>query len=774
MEEYPEYHFSQSQPQLYEFVKEHYPSLYEKIRRRVKEGRWEPIGGAWVQMDANIPSGESLVRQFLYGNRFFRKEFGVHTRICWLPDTFGFSWSLPQIIAKADIDYFATTKINWSQYNSFPYNLFMWQGVDGTRVLAAMIDYSYNGGVTPKNMVEYWNRFRQKDLCDILPYSFGHGDGGGGPTKEMLENGRRMKDIVGIPKCEFGRIHDAMDRIRRSVDTGKLPVWNNELYLEYHRGCQTSQARTKRNNRKSELVYRDSEFLSSIAMFDGLPYPQDKLYEGWKVLLCHQFHDILPGSSINDVYRDADENYSYVLKTGREVLDGALKVLRSSIDTSGEGDAIIIFNTLSWERTDVASVTVDLRDGEDFVILDESGREVRHQLVPKDGGGTEVIFEAEGIPPMGYAVYRLIRGRKPGSAWKNELKASKSLLENRFYRIRIDGKGTLSRIYDKLARRDVLARGARGNVLQMFDDRPHGNEAWDIDFNFEEKMWELDSVDSIEVLESGPVRALVRIVKSTEKSRIVQDVAIYRNIPRIDFISEVDWWEKRVLMKSAFPVDVLAHNATYEIQYAAIDRPTHFSTSWDRAKFEVPAQRWVDLSEGDYGVSLLNDCKYGFDIHDNVIRISLLRAPISPDPHADEGKHYFTYSLLPHRGDWRQGGAVPRAYELNVPLIALVEPPHGGERPPRWSFVSSDSPNVIIDAVKKAEDGDEIVIRLYEAYGQRGDVELQFFAPPEKIAECNLMEEKERPLRAEGAKVRFYIRPFEIRTFKVAFGDCRS
>ncbi|MFC1713243.1 alpha-mannosidase [Candidatus Poribacteria bacterium] len=767
MDEFPHYKFSQSQPQLYEYVMEHYPTLYEDIKKRVKEGRWEPVGAMWVEQDSNVSSGESLVRQALYGNRFFKKEFGIHSRTCWLPDAFGFCWSLPQILKKAEIDFFATTKIDWSQYSKFPYSLFNWQGIDGTKILSIMPPLNYNGSLSVKDCLAQWEQFKQKDQCDEVIYSFGWGDGGGGPTKEMLETGARLDDMVGVPKCSFGWVQEYFDDLEESVDQEKLPVWNGELYLELHRACQTTQARTKRNNRKSELLYRDAEFLSSMSMLMGGDYPQEKLYDGWKVILCSQFHDILPGSSINEVYEDADRDYAEVLKSGNEVLSSALESLRQKIDTSGNGQAIIVINTLSWARNDVASVKVKLAS-DDFVILNESGEQVPSQVAGKDGDHTEIIFEAS-IPSLGYSVYRLVEGEKPADETGNLATLSQHM-ENSLYRIEFDEKGRLCRVYDKSMGKEVISEGCCGNALQFFADYPHAHDAWDIDFNYEENMQELAELESVEVVETGPVRATVRMVRKTEKSTITQDISIYSKLPRIDFVTHVDWWEKKILMKVAFPVEILSPRATYEIQFGTIERPTHFNTSWDRAKFEVPGQRWVDLSEGDYGVSLMNDCKYGYDVHDNVLRLSLLRSPVSPDPHADEGEHDFTYSLHPHSGDWRNGETVHRAAELNCPLLTIPSQPQAGDLPKSAFFASVDKKNVIIDTVKKTEDGNDVIVRIYEAHGQRGDVTLTFGGTPKEVSECNLMEEEDQGLDVSGNTVSFYIKPYEIRTFKVKFG----
>lgn len=767
MEEYPYYHFSQSQPQLYEYTKKYYPSIYEEIKKRVKEGRWEPVGATWVEQDSNISSGESLVRQLLYGNRFFRNEFGIHSRTCWLPDAFGFCWSLPQILKKSGVDYFVTTKIDWSQYNKFPYSLFLWQGIDGTRILSTMPPLNYNGSLSVRDCVAQWEQFKQKDISDEVLYSFGYGDGGGGPTKQMLETGARLKDMVGIPKCTFGRIQDYFDRLEKSIDKDKLPVWNGELYLELHRACQTTQSRTKRNNRKSELLYRDAEFLASMAMLNGGYYPQDKLYEGWKIILCSQFHDILPGSSIGEVYEDADKDYAKVLEIGNEVLSDALELLKQKIDTSGEGIPILVINTLSWQRDDVAIIKVKLA-GENFVILDNNGDQMQHQVLTKEGDYTVILFEVKNVPPMGCAVYRILEKDIAVRQIQN-LKVLSQFMEGTFFRIEFDKDGNLCRIYDKENQREVIPEDCCGNIFQFFDDRPHAHDAWDIDFNFTENPRKPAKLERISVVESGPVRATVRTVKKTEKSTIIQDISLYNNIPRIDFNTKVDWWEKRTLMKVAFPVDILSPRATYEIQFGTIERPTHFNTSWDKGKFEVPAQRWADLSEGNYGVSLMNDCKYGYDVHDNVLRLSLLRSPISPDPHADEGKHEFVYSLYPHKGDWREARTIQRAYELNCPIIALKTEPQNGQLPSLTSFVTLNKEHVIIDTIKKAEDSDDLIIRLYEAYGQRGNIEMTFIGQPERVSECNLMEEDDKRMNIKDRSIYFYIKPYEIKTFKVKF-----
>ena len=761
MEQYPEFVFAASQPELYMFAKEHHPELWRQIKRRVKDGRWEPCGASWVEQDNNVPSGEALVRQFLYGNRFYVREFGVRSRTAWLPDAFGYPWTLPQILRKCGMDTFCTIKISWSQYTRFPYGYFHWQGLDGTRIPAVMMPLNYNGDTTPRDCIRQRADFQQKELLEEAPLTFGWGDGGGGPTPKMIEYGRRLKNIVGVPRCAFGRTEDCLDRMHAEAAGKKIPVHNGELYLELHRACQTTQARTKRNNRKCEFLLQNAEWLSVLAMLHGGRYDQKTLQEAWRILLTHQFHDILPGSSITEVYKDADKNYAVVRDLGRRIRDQAVAYLCARMDTPGPGIPLAVFNPLSWMRADVATAKTKLPKG-DFHIVAPDGNVVPSQRVGLD----EVLFETQPVPPLGYAVYRLL----PGAAQPRPagmLRATTKSLENDYLRIRLDAFGRFTSVYDKVEGREVIAPGQRGNMLQLFDDRPASNDAWDVDHNFAARMWEPGRA-SIEIVENGPVRAVVRVTRRTERSTFIQDITLYAMLPRVDIINRVDWHEKRTLLKVAFPVGVLSHRAVYHIQFGTVERATHQNTDFDRARFEVAGHHWADLSEGDYGVSLLNDCKYGYDVLGNTLRLSLLRAPVEPDPCADQGEHEFVYSLFPHAGDWRCG-TVQQGYELNQPLLVVAAPLGKGALPAVAAFAAVDADNVIISAVKKAEDSDAVIMRLYEACGQRGDVTVTFGATPTAVTECDMMEENDAPVRVRGNEAMFYIRPYEIRTFKVRF-----
>jgi alpha-mannosidase len=467
------------------------------------------------------------------------------------------------------------------------------------------------------------------------------------------------------------------------------------------------------------------------------------------------------------VYTEAEGNYA----RGRKIVSGlcadACKVLLAGIDTRGEGEPVVVFNTLGWERSEPVIREANLPKGS-YHVADASGALVPHQVIASPEGKKALLLAPGAVPSMGHAVYRIMRGTSPSQA--SSLKATRTLLENDFFRLHLDPKGAFTSIYDKRAEREVLAKGTRGNVLQLFHDEPHCWDAWDVDFNFSENGWEWDDLQSIEVVEEGPVRAGLKLVRKTGQSILRQRILIYRDVPRIDFETEVDWFEKLVLLKVAFPVNVRSSHATYEIQFGAIERSTHRNTPFDRARFEVPHLRWADLSEGNYGVALANDCKYGFDTEGNVLRLSLLRAPTSPDAHADEGRHTFTYSLLPHNGDWREGEVVRRAMELNTPLLARSSKKAKGMVPPVHSWVQCDAPNVVIEALKKAERGKELILRLYESQGNRGTVNLRFGFPVEKAWECNLMEEGDKALRVARNSIRLEVTPFEIRTVKLRVG----
>ena len=750
MEEYPEYIFGCSQPQQYAWMKALYPSIFEGIKKAVARGQWEPIGSMWIEADCNLSSGESLIRQILHGKNFFLEEFGVETKDVWLPDVFGYSASMPQIMQKAGITQFMTQKISWSQFNKFPHQTFLWEGIDGTQIFTHFPPAdTYNGSFSANELTHNVKNFRENDRATRSLYIYGYGDGGGGPTKEMLETARRVKDFEGLPKVELEKTSTFFEKAK--ADAKDLPVWVGELYLELHRGTYTTQARNKRGNRKSEFLLRDAEFLDVVspAATGQRPTPAHAVYDvigresdgnhasdlnrAWKLLLLNQFHDIIPGSSINWVYRDSDRDYETIAILGRGVLDDGLQSLAAQIDTSNVPNPLIVFNTLSHPRSEVVS----------------------------QPDGKPVWVE---VPACGYAVVTVAPNLPEVQVRKNESGFS---LENGLVRLCIGPDGLLTSVFDLRVNREVLAPGEKGNTLQLHRDLPNFWDAWDVDAFYKETVENLTAVESIEIVESHPLRGKIRVVRQFGKSRVEQDIMLRAGSARIDFETRVDWQEKHKFLKVAFPVHVHSPRATYEIQYGHTERPTHYNTSWDIARFEVCAQKWADLSEADYGVALLNDCKYGYDIYDNTMRLSLLRAPAAPDPEADLGAHKFVYSLLPHTEGFRIGRVIEEAYALNVPLIALEVESKTGSLPATQSFFSVDRPGVVIESIKRAEKENAIIVRLYEAYGTRGPVQLTVGIPCKNAVSADLMERTIGETDFRSGTIHFGVTPFEIVTFKL-------
>lgn len=772
MERYPEFVFLQSQPQLYSFVKEDYPQLYEQIRQRIAEGRWEPTGGMWLEADCNLPSGESLVRQLLHGTRFFQSEFGINVSTLWLPDTFGYSAALPQILKKAGFKVFVTTKLSWNQYNQMPHHTFWWRGIDGTTVLAHFLTtpstwpgavstmFTYNGEILARTIQGTWENYKDKDVTHELLLAFGYGDGGGGPTRDMLELRRRLDLMPGIPYVVTGRADEFFEQLYNRVEhTDRyIHVWDGELYLEYHRGTYTSQAWIKRMNRKLELMLREAEWLGVMASVArrGFDYPRDELEKAWQIVLRNQFHDILPGSSIREVYEDARREYSEAEK----IVRGVWSRLTGVLSRTEPQHCFTVFNGTPWKRTDVVFVS-DTRFA-DGKWKDEYGKDLVSQRT-KDGW----LVVVEDVPP--FAAYTLYfeegdmrEGQSVHQGTPFELRTRGIVTP--FYEIEWNDDGHIIRIHDRKERREVLPTGTRANVFQVFEDKPLRFEAWDIDIFYQEKMEEVRTLISVDVVEVGPIRAVVRFMWNYRTSSIRQDMIVYTHSRRIDFVTQVDWHEQRKLLKVAFPVDIRTTEATYDIQFGNIRRPTHWNTTWDVARFEVVGHQWADLSERGYGVSLLNDCKYGYDIHDNIMRLSLIKTAMYPDPQSDVGYHVFTYSLLPHKGDWLLGGTVQEAWYLNNPLIAVS----GAALLPGRSLFRITGADVMVDAVKLAEDGDRVVLRLHEYGGGRGRVQIESDFPIVTWQECDLLE---RPIGVErnSPSVEFEIRPYEIRTFLVCF-----
>ncbi|MFC3884692.1 alpha-mannosidase [Bacillus songklensis] len=765
MEKYPEYIFLQTQPQLYDYIKSDYPEIYEQIQKRVAEGRWEADGGMWLEADCNVTSGESLVRQLLMGTRFLRDEFGTECKYLWLPDVFGYSWALPQILKKSGIDTFMTTKISWNQYNRMPHDTFKWRGIDGTEVLTHFITtpepnqdwwfYTYNGQIRPDTVQGIWDGYRDKSFNQELLLSYGYGDGGGGVNREMLEMRRRLNDIPGLPKVETGRADEFFERLHERVEKTDQYVhtWDGELYLEYHRGTYTSQAYNKRMNRRLELLYRETEWLHVLAGTLGAQwnqYPQDELNKGWKIILRNQFHDIIPGSSIREVYEDSKIEY----EEAEQLALVSWKDAAAAVAGDGSSHTFTVFNSAPWKRSDLVEIPASgIKQG---IWKDANGHAL--QAVQT---GEKWLVEVKNIPAMGFAS---IQFEATGSNQEMNVifDLHPSGITTPYYEIQWNEDGQLVSIYDRKANREVLAKGRSGNVLQVFEDKPMRFDAWDIDLYYQQKMREITDLQSVNVIEATPLRSVVRFEWNYMDSVVQQDMILYADSRRIDFKTEVDWHEQNQLLKVAFPVSVRSTEATYDIQYGNVKRPTHWNTSWDYARFETVGHQWADLSERGYGVSLLNNCKYGYDIKDNVIRLSLIKSAVYPDYQQDQGNHTFVYSLLPHEGDWVEGNTVQEAWKLNNPLTYT----NGSPIQPEFSLFSCTVENVMIDAVKKAEDDDKIILRVHEFTGSRKSVEMNSDLRIQSWQECNLMEQGVgEPITGE--KITFEINPYEIKTFLV-------
>ncbi len=780
MEQFPEYHFTQSQPQLYDTLRQDYPEAFAAIQQRVAEGRWEPIGGMWVEADCNLSGAESLARQFLLGRRFFREYFGpeAESPVLWLPDVFGYTWNLPQLIKQAGLDYFFTIKIGWSQYNRLPYDSFWWQGLDGTRVLThfgttpetgSHHTSTYNAKATPEEIRGTWTNLSQKELQREQLMAFGYGDGGGGPTREMLENIRAMKAFPAMPRVRCGTVAEFFHRLEG--DTGqRLPIWNGELYLEGHRGTYTTQSRTKRANRKAEFLLHNAEFLAALACWldPDYRYPQSELRRAWELVCLNQFHDIIPGSSIGAVYAESQQQYAEIQQIGERARGSALAVIVSK----SRGDLVIV-NPTSFVRSGLAFWNGGLADGK--CLRSSDGAAVIMQ--PASGG---MWIALNGIGP--YSITPLFIADKEQNVQQESLAsitATPSRLENSRLRVELNTAGDIVRIYDKTNDREVLPPDAIGNQFQAFEDRPLDFDAWDIDIFFDDKMWASEPATSIAVAEAGPLHSTLEIKRRILHSEVVQRISLSYDSSRLDFDTTIDWRERHILLKVAFPVQVLSPMATYDIQWGNVQRPTHRNTSWDWARFETCAHKWVDLSEGGYGVSLLNDCKYGHDIRDNVLRLSLLRSSTYPDPEADQGEHRFAYSLLPHAGGWDET-TIAAAYALNDPLIVAEATAGGAKRgsslhhatpfAPGASWLSVDRPNVVIETVKQAEDAQGLIVRLYESQRCRGPVTLITGFALAGAWRTNLLEENEASLATEEDRVSFNVRPYEIITLRLIAG----
>jgi alpha-mannosidase len=802
MNEYPQYTYTQSAAAYSEWMCEKYPAICAEIQDCVKQGRWEMVGGMWVEPDLNMPDGESLVRQLLIGKRYFKDKFGVNIRIGWNPDSFGYNWQLPQIYKRSGIDYFVTQKMDWNDTNHLPFKLFWWQSPDGSKVLT-YFPHDYDLGIEAEALAKdvAQARGRNPGLPEMM-HLFGVGDHGGGPTRAMLDSGVRWTDPKMVyPKTFFGVSQGFFSDVEGKLDSEhspvwnyktiaggatplpgapagliSLPTWNDELYFEYHRGVFTSQANHKRNMRESEVWMLDAEKYSSLAWLSGRAYPANALNEAWKKVLFNQFHDLAAGSGIGVIYKEAQRDYDMVRLTSNEASVAALADIASRVDTRSPIGTVpvLVFNPLAWERTDVVELSVQMPTSpkEGVFVLDGQNHALPSQILSTDAATNTVrlLVEPKSVPSLGYSLLRVASDRRDDVP--SDLSTHDLTLENSVLRVVVDPQtGCITSLYDKRSQFESIAAGACGNELVAFADNPKQYDAWNIDSDFEKSFTRLDSVDSVKLIERGPVRAAIRVVRTWQKSKFVQDITLYAGLDRVDVVNDIDWHETHVLLKAAFPLAASSDHATYEIPYGSIERPTTRNNSWEAAKFEVPALRWADLGDSAHGFSLINDSKYGYDAKDNVLRISLLRSPTWPDPDADRGHHHFAYALYPHTADWKKALTMRRGYEFNSQLKAWPVEAHTGTWRGEQSFLTVGRENVVLTAMKKTEDGDALLFRFYEWAGKKSVVNLSVPAGGVSATLTNLMEQPEgSPLKiSPDGKVAVPIGPFEIISVRVDY-----
>jgi len=774
MERFPDFKYSMGQAHAYEWLEKYEPSLFKTVQDKVKEGKWEIVGGQWSEPDGNLPSGESFVRQSLYAQRYFRQKFGVQARICWLPDSFGFNWNLPQILSRSGMEAFITTRVDVNDTRNFPHRSFWWQGPDGSRILVYLPRDGYMHDLNGEQMVDFLATEKNEFNSGKELILYGVGNHGGGPTMVMLERGLRAQKVPAYPKLNLCTSQNYFDELSKE-EKSKLPTWDSELYLERFRGCFTSQAKTKKHNRECQVQIKNAEKLAALAALYGYKYPELKIFDVWRTILFNQFHDILPGTSINAVYHDTEKEYVEAKAITSVVRKRSLQVLTENIDTRGSGEALIIFNPLSWTRTSPVTVILnDLEMEKEWSVQDEKGTNIPVQKIKTSSIEANLLFIAKNIPSLGYAVYRLVN--KTSTSYSENLNYYKTNLENAHLRVKVDAKtGLMSEIFDKMNNKHVLSNN-RGNMLQVLEDK--ATDAWNMRFGPEFPV-ELDQAKEISLIESGPVRTTIKVEqayvgekkqKPTEdfpSSFFTQYISLYDNLPYVEVRNKVSWWEEHKVLKVAFPVSVNSPQARYEIPYGSIERSTGFETAFEKARYEVPAQRWADLSDGKYGVALINDSKHGYDIKKNIIRLTLLRAPTNPDPLADKGYHKFKYALYPHKGNFEKGHVFQRALEFNEPLIISRAKSHEGVLGTRHSFITISPQSVILNVIKQAEEGEDLVIRVFETAGKEEEVQISFDREIKSFQEVNLIEDVIGKQSFTGNKATFKIYPHEIRSFKI-------
>jgi alpha-mannosidase len=807
MDKYPGFCYSQSSAQYYKWLEEKYPETFEKVKRKIDEGRWEVVGGTWVESDGNMPSGESLVRQFLHGKRYFKEKFNVDAKIAWMPDSFGYSRTLPQIMKKSGMRYFLTQKMGWNDTTLFPYYIFKWTSPDGSSILAHQTVGTYSEEVTETEILRQMKLLNRGQRLDDLLVLFGIGDHGGGVSEDMIQRALEFVQAKEPIKGMFSTAQEYFEVLSQKTESREIPMIDDELYLQYHRGTYTTQAKVKKNNRTAECLLETAEKFSTLARKYGYEYPREQLKEAWEKLLLNQFHDVLPGSSIPEVYKDSEEHFKSILHTANSTISDALETIVAKIDTNGEGKSLLVFNPLSWSRTGAVEVSLD-ELGNEIEIYEGKERPIRSQVIEEE---RKIVFIAEDVPSIGYKEYRAKRASqetKPPTNLSCEETLKEIKLENEFLIVRVDKEtGSVKSIFDKNHTKEVLQNS--GNRIQVFEDYPVSGrrsiaypvdaeifDAWEV-YIYQQpdgvKCVELKNPVEVKFAEQGPVRTrvLARYRYSQEgraDSNFVQEIILYHKIPLLQFKLYADWHAAHRLAKVAFPLNVHSDFTTYEVPYGFVTRRNPVSpnaTLAERSKYEAPGQKWIDhgSDDGSYGVSLLNDCKYGFDTANDMIRITLLRSATYPivlraafgltvDEAAltlitDQGEHQIAYALYPHRSDFREASTTRKAYEFNYPLIPVVEANHDGELSKVHSFVSAQPDNIVVTAIKKSEDSDDTILRLYETAGRDANAVIHFAETLKDARETDLMENETSNIPTKGKNIETSVSKHEIKTIKI-------
>jgi alpha-mannosidase len=764
-DEYPDFIFSQTQAHGYKWLEDDAPEINGRMHKWFDTGRWEITGGTWSEHDSNLPSGEGLVRQFLYGKRYFREKFGRDVTVAWLPDVFGFMWSLPQIMAKSGMTGFYTTKINWNDTNKFPYNIFWWEGPDGSRILSYFPVGGTSESVDAADMIEQMQTVEARHGIKEHMVVFGMGDHGGGVSRTHLNRAMDLRRDPAYPNIVFISTQDYFKHLHELSKTNEFPVFRDELYLEYHRGTYTSQAAVKRGNRVGEILEENAEKFASIAALFGQPYPYARIFDGWYIIMLNHMHDILPGSHIPDVSDDAARDYAAQQATANEVIHESLAVIAAQADTRGQGAPVVLFNPVGWTRDAVIELPISPSFPPSPGIVDDSGAALPFQIVSDAFQHKSLLFVARSLPPLGYAVYRVRGGMQEPE--NTDIAIDKGIIENKHIKITVDMEtGALTSMTHKKSGREFINEQG-GNFIQFYKDDPEKYDAWNI------RMGEEIPSQSgkVELVEKGPVRATVKFQRKIGNSEFVQYISVYENVPYAEGRIEADWVERQVIAKLAFNLSLKNDTAWFHIPFAAIPRAAVPINPQDEARWEVSGHKWLDYTDDNagYGLALLNDSKYGFDVRGSRVRMTLLKGAIEPDPEADMGHHSIRYALLPHEKDWRAAGVPHAGDEFNAPAHILITDSHTGALPARHAFYSCNADNVIISAVKQAEDRDGTILRVYESTGKGTAATVTLPRPALSVQETNLIEDAAGALEPSGNKLSFNLSPYEIKTFKIVF-----